>query len=337
MLKNSYFTIVFMALAMLLASCGHSDRFVIEGQFEGEAPQSVRALFFAEGALQNVPVTVNEGKFRIEGRSELPVIIDIYLPDRMRVATVVAQNGETLEVKLNKDKPFSFSIKGDDTSEALSAWVKESSSILTSADPLAINEAVEKYVGTNSDNLLSTVLLLSYYDSSIDPVGAAALFDRIAPQARPSHLIDGYSEMVGTMKAAIESSLTQPISYYVGRDSANIMEASSNPYTLLAVTSANLGRDSIISILRECAAKPSLKVLELSIDGDSTVWRHSIAPDSAAWAQGWLPGGPMSAGIEQLALPRLPYFILVDSTGTQLMRTPSITAVTDRLPALMDK
>lgn len=335
MLKNSYLSIVIAALVLLFGSCGHGDRFVIEGQFEGEAPQSVRALFYAEGALHNVPVTVNDGKFRVEGRSPQPVIIDIYLPDRTRVATLVAQNGETLELTLNKDKPLSFSAKGDDTSEALSAWIKDNSSALTTGDPLAINAAIEKYVAANSDKLLSSVLLLGYYDSSIDPVAAAELFDRIDPQARPSYLVDGYSEMVGISKAAIDASVTYPIPYYVGRDSANIMEASANPYTLLAVTSANLGRDSIVSILKEWAAEPSLKVVELSIDTDSTAWRRSIAPDSAAWAQGWLPGGPMSAGVDRLSLPRLPYFILVDSTGSQLLRTPSITVVDEHLPALI--
>ncbi|MDE6309320.1 MAG: hypothetical protein K2L81_03900, partial [Muribaculaceae bacterium] len=176
MLKIPYFSLIFATILALLSSCSDGDRFVIEGEFEGEAPQSVRALFYAQGALHNVPVSVREGKFVVEGQSSDPVIVDIFLPDKNRIATVVARDGEKVKLKLST-KPYSFSAKGDEISEQLSEWVKDNASVLAGGDAAAINGVVEKYIKGNRDNLLSTVLLLSYYNSSIDPLAGTQLFD----------------------------------------------------------------------------------------------------------------------------------------------------------------
>ncbi|MDE6321594.1 MAG: hypothetical protein K2L93_04775, partial [Muribaculaceae bacterium] len=280
--------------------------------------------------LHNVPVSVREGKFVVEGQSSDPVIVDIFLPDKNRIATVVARDGEKVKLKLST-KPYSFSAKGDEISEQLSEWVKDNASVLAGGDAAAINGVVEKYIKGNRDNLLSTVLLLSYYNSSIDPLAGTQLFDMIEAEARPSYMVEGYSEMLGRMKAGIESLVVTPIAYYVARDSADVFEPGKNRYTLLALTSTLHGRDTIVGKLARMVDNDSVKVLELSVDNDSTVWRRSIAPDSAAWAQGWLPGGVMTAGLEQLAIPRLPYFVIVDSVGNQLLRSSSLTAVSTRV------
>ncbi len=335
MLRIPYFTLIIAAFFTLLCGCSDTERFVIEGQFEGEAPQSVRALYYAQGALQNAPVSVREGKFQIDGRSSEPVIVDIYLPDKTRIATLVVRNGEKVKLKVSA-KPYSFSAEGDDTSEELSKWVKDNASVLSGASTVEINEVIGKYIEHNRDNLLATVLLLSYYDSSVDPLAAARLFDMIDADARPSYMVEGYSEMLGRMKVGIEGVVVDPISYYVGRDSANIFLPKENRYTLLALTSTLHGRDTIVGELARLVDNDSVKVLELSVDTDSTIWRRSIAPDSASWKQGWLPGGVMSAGLEQLALPRLPYFVIVDSVGNQLLRSSSVTAAGMRASAIAE-
>ncbi len=335
MLRISYFTVIFAAILTLLCGCGSNDHFVVEGEFEGEAPQSVRALYFANGALRNAPVSVREGKFKVEGRSEQPVIIDIYLPDRTRIATVVAHNGETVKLKLNSAKPFDFSAEGDDTAEKLSEWVAANATTLSGGNRLAVNKLIERYIESHKAELLSTVLLMSYYDSSVDPLKAAELFDIIDAEARPLYMVEGFSEMLGRMKSGANSVITEPISYYVARDSSNVFKPADHPYTLIALTSSMLGRDSIVGELKQLSTLDRLKLVELSVDNDSMAWRRSIIPDSAAWTQGWLPGGAMRAGVEQLSVPRLPYFVVVDSTGHQLLRTPSVTLLSDSIPQLL--
>ena len=65
---------------------------------------------------------------------------------------------------------------------------------------------------------------------------------------------------------------------------------------------------------------------DVELDIDTPAWRRITRPDSAGWIQAWLPGGTASRGIDSLAVPSLPYFIVADSTGSQLLRTPSAAA-----------
>lgn len=46
---------------------------------------------------------------------------------------------------------------------------------------------------------------------------------------------------------------------------------------------------------------------------------------SAIWLQTWAPGSVASTNIGKLSIPRLPYFIVADSTGAQIYRGPSIS------------
>jgi len=320
---------------VLLVGCGSDDRFEVEGKFIGEAPASVRLLYYANGALQNVPTAVVDGKFRIQGKTKRPTIVEIFMPDKSRIATMVVDNGETLECEIMSGTSYGFTVKGNGLSESLSKWVADNRATLAEGNPARINAAVAKYVEGNATDILSTVLLMSYYDSSSDLTGAVRLFDMIDPGARPLYLTEGFSEMLGRMITASSSRLTEPISYYVSRDSSRTLNLKEHPYTLIAITSQMLGRDSIRGHLKEIGAKKNIKVVELSVDNDSLLWRHSIAADSAQWEHGWLPGGVMS-GTGLLTVPRLPYFILSDTVGNQLLRTDGISEVVDRVKSIAE-
>lgn len=330
MLRISYFSTIITLIMVILTGCGSDDRFEVEGTFVGEAPSSVRLLYYANGALQNVPTAVVDGKFHIQGMTKHPTIVEIFMPDKSRIATMVVDNGETLQCEITSGTPYGFNVKGNALSESLSKWVAGNRKTLADGNPERINAAVAKYAEGNVKDMLSTVLLMSYYDASADLTGAVKLFDMIDPQARPMYLTEGFSEMLGRMITASSSKLTNPISYYVSRDSSRTLDLKERPYTLIAITSQMLGRDSIKGHLKEIGTKKNIKVIELSVDNDSLLWRHSIAADSAQWEQGWLPGGVMSgAGLP--TIPRLPYFILTDTVGNQLLRTGGISEVVERL------
>ncbi len=333
MLRISYFSIIITSIIVLLAGCGSDDHFEVEGTFIGEAPSSVRLLYYANGSLQNVPTAVVDGKFHIQGKTKRPTIVEIFMPDKSRIATMVVDNEETLECEISSGTPYGFTVKGNALSESLSKWVADNRKTLAEGNPERINAAVAKYVDGNVKDMLSTVLLMSYYDASADLAGAVKLFDMIEPVARPMYLTEGFSEMLGRMITASGSKLTKPISYYVSRDSSCTLNLKEHPYTLIAITSQMLGRDSIKGHLKKIGAKKNIKVIELSVDNDSLLWRHSIAADSAQWDHGWLPGGVMSgAGLP--TIPRLPYFILTDTVGNQLLRTGGISEVVERLKSI---
>lgn len=333
--RISYFPIIIASIIMLLSGCGTDDRFEVEGTFVGKAPASVRLLYYANGALQNVPTAVVDGKFHVQGKTKRPTIVEVFMPDKTRIATMVVDNGETIECEITSGTPYGFTLKGNALSEALSKWVADNRTTLADGNPAKINAAVTKYVEGHLKDMLSTVLLMCYYDASANLTEAVKLFDMIDPGARPLYLTEGFSEMLGRMITASSSKLTEPIKYYVNRDSSHTLNLKERPYTLIAITSQMLGRDSIRGHLKDIGAHKNVKVVELSVDNDTLVWRHSIAADSAQWEHGWLPGGVMS-GAGFLTVPRLPYFVLTDTAGNQLLRTDGISEVVERLNSMSE-
>ena len=72
------------------------------------------------------------------------------------------------------------------------------------------------------------------------------------------------------------------------------------------------------------AKKKDFELLELSLMPEHGDWRRATANDSATWKQAWVPGGPAATSVAPLAIPSMPYFVVCDSAGIQLCRTPYV-------------
>ncbi|MBD5332436.1 MAG: hypothetical protein HDR97_01615 [Bacteroides sp.] len=118
-----------------------------------------------------------------------------------------------------------------------------------------------------------------------------------------------------------------------------------------------------LKALRRDLPRRRFMMMEISVDPDSATWRRNIAPDSAVaatapltlpadsvspdstdsaktkapalktdsgkgkapeWIQAWSPGGVASTRMRRLAVPRTPYYIIADSTGTVRYRGSSL-------------
>ena len=147
----------------------------------------------------------------------------------------------------------------------------------------------------------------------------------IEPSARPSALTDGYNYLLQRVVAETASEPVLPIRYVDRNDSVRIFKPSDKPYSIILMSDADSWRgDSVVPLLRrlEKGKDKKLAVLDLGLDTDNADWKRYTGADSAAWTQAWVPGGPVAASVERLAVPRLPYFVVCDSTGTQICRTP---------------
>ncbi|MDE6121334.1 MAG: hypothetical protein K2F63_06050, partial [Muribaculaceae bacterium] len=70
---------------------------------------------------------------------------------------------------------------------------------------------------------------------------------------------------------------------------------------------------------------------------DTADWRKSVLPDSASWRQGWAAGTVSAIGVDRLAIPSLPFFVVCDSTGRQIYRGSDMTracALADSLSSI---
>lgn len=313
-------------LTLLLVACGDEEQFTIDCDIKGLGSKGVEMVYYNKG-YRKVTFHPVDNKVRLKGDSPDLTMVDLFTLDGDLIFTCVAKNGEELEVKMTLDDPASLRIKGNKPSEQYSEFLSANSDVLNSRSPHDINALLTEEISAHPDRISSTMLLITRFYTPGYEMLADSLLNVLAVEARPAGLSRSYSSMVGEQVSATARGDVKPITIHSGRDTIAKFTPSFQSYGLLAFVSARKP-DSITSKLRalyDDMASKRFKLLEISLQTDSLTWRTAISGDNAKWMQAWVPGGSGAQQIRNLAIPRTPYFIVTDSTGSQIYRGSSIS------------
>lgn len=322
-MKKTYIALC-TAACLGVVACTNNEQFRVNGVIEGNPTINLRVGYYADGAYRTQITAARDGEFEFFGTSRQPAIVDIYDYDYRLLGRLYARNGQTLDVKLARSNPFDISIEGDEISSQWADFLRANADSLQ-AGGIAANNVVARYIDTHRDNVLSTLLLTTAFDSSVQPELADSLLAMIEPTARPSALTDGYNYLLQRVVAETASEPVLPLKYLDGKDSVRTFRPEDSAYSIILMSDADSWRtDSVVPLIRRIkkAKNKNLALVDLGLDPDIGEWKRYTVPDSADWTQAWVPGGPVAASVERLAVPRLPFYVVCDSTGAQLLRTP---------------
>lgn len=322
----------YAAMAVILAiaafSCGDSESFTIEGSIEGNPTMNLRFIYSSNGTLIRGLTAARNGKFEYKGVTSTPTILQILDNDYRPLGWLYVANGNHITCKLVRNNPYAISVSGSEVSERWAAFLNKNASDLSTSSS---NDVIESYVATHPNDIMSTLIVLTSYDASRDALRADSIMSSIDPSVRPSYLVDGFNSMLQRLVSRSVDAKVAPIPFFNLKDSLTDFQPSARPWSVIAVSDANSGRaDSIVPTFRKLYAKKNRKVLQIidfSVDRDTIAWHKSVSADSAQWNQGWAPGSIASPGIDRLAIPTVPFFIVVDSTGRSALRTPSVSVL----------
>jgi len=311
-------------LCLAAVACTNNEQFRVNGTIEGNPTINLRIGYYADGAYRTQITAAREGEFEFFGSARQPAVVDIYDYDYRLLGRVYARNGQTLDVKLARSNPFDITVSGDDISSQWADFLRQNVDSLQAGGSTA-NSVIARYIDSHRDNILSTLLLTTAFDSAIQPELADSLLAMIEPTARPSTLTDGYNYLLQRVVSETASEPVLPIRYLDGKDSVRTFSPADKAYSIIIMSDADSWRtDSVVPLIRRIEKEKikNLAVLDLGLDTEYGEWKRYTMPDSAEWTQAWVPGGPVAASVERLAVPRLPYYVVCDSTGAQLLRTP---------------
>ena len=321
---------------LLMAACGDSSRFIIEGEMEGGRTTNLRYVYYNGSTLVQGVTAVRDGRFHIDGYSPRAAVVELFDNDYRPLGWLYAANGDEITCTISPTDPHAIDASGRPELERWSKWLREhSESLASGADP---NALVADYVGRNPDDIVSALLLATIFDASKPGATSMAdsLLNLIPAESRPL-LVTGplISQLQET--AGVENRPVRDFRVRITNERNDTLRIADKALWLFAFCNETSGRgDSIVRGLRGIHRDygKRVRVVDLSLDGDTMAWRRITRPDSAKWTQGWVPGGTAARGVDSLALPRLPYFIVADSTGRQLLRTSSISQATKFLEHL---
>lgn len=181
--------------------------------------------------------------------------------------------------------------------------------------------------------------MLTTYYAPDNESQADSLFALISPKARPDKLVDDYRLLLSYNNSAHLNAKIRPFSIYSYGDSTEHYAPGKSSYTLFYFACQEHRRDTIVKAIEgiyDDYPRRRLKVLDVSFAPDTLAWKRE-RPDSLKWTRVWTPAGVASASFDHLNIPRLPYYIVSDSTGAQVYRGSSVQAALDSLHRRLDK
>ncbi|MBD5234111.1 MAG: hypothetical protein HDS65_08045 [Bacteroidales bacterium] len=322
-LYHSFTAAVLGLLSLISAGCSDSEQFRVNGTIEGKPTLNLRANYYSNGAFRSIITACRDGEFEFFASSDNPVILEITDYEYHPMARLLVRNGETYKVEMTQGDRFASKTSGSDINSRWSGLVSGNADSLR----LSPNNFIAHYIGSHPDDMLSTILLVTEYNAAADPEQADSLLALIAPEARPSSLTDGFNHLLSRLVSESAEAPVKPFAYVAHNDTLKTFPAAGK-LNLLSLSTTDNNRDSIVSSLRRLHRNRSrlqLSLTDIILDHDTIEAWRGVRSDSAAWQQGWLPGVTANPALDPLGIPSLPYFIVCDSTGTQLMRTSRIS------------
>lgn len=302
-------------LAVLLWNCGGADSFRIMGEIDGLGTQNLQVVYYGDGAFRSMRSTAVDGKFSIEGSSRDYTVVDVFTSTRSHIASCIVKNGDHVECALELNNPVPKKIKGGDAAVELMRWIGENERMISSGQTEQLNAAVADFIGKNSDNVVSSVLLTRYFDARGREQEADSLLRSISQRARITSLTEGYRDGLVYNADSVLPTLGDSL-WFVGVDRKIVYAAPhSRRATLLYFSNPSGARvgsnDKLLhNLINEHKTDGKVSVIEINDVDNADDWEQTVKNDSLPWERVWHPGVSST-----LALPSRPWVIVADSLG----------------------
>ncbi|WP_290378911.1 DUF4369 domain-containing protein [Paramuribaculum intestinale] len=311
-----------MLWPLLLWSCSSPDHFTVEGRLPDGATANIELTYYADGGIRRTSAVAKDGRFTIKGSSTRPTLALLTISGGAPAASLIVDNGDKIKLTVDSAMTGLESLSGNSQSEKLWRFVTGNRQALTSGSDAEVNRLVTEFVGSNSTELCAAAIMVTAFRTPGHEAEADSLIARIDPEARPQEVMHNFSEVLATQISSEARGKVPNMTLYDRRDTTVYYAPYNQSASIIAFTSAMpRQRDSVTAALRQLAdslPRRRFKAVEVTLAPDSAEWKRLTARDSASWIQAWAPAAIASPSMRRLAVPRVPFFIVADSTGTQI-------------------
>lgn len=320
-----------------LVSCNSEPEFRVRGEINGLGTQNLRVTLYSGNGVRQQSAQAIDGKFQFQAKTEGPVAGELYTNAGVLIARFIANRGDNLALKLSATDPAIYEADGNAACEELAEFIVGNAEIIAGNNQRLLNDAVERFVGKHAKSLASGVVISAYYDPLGDEKRLGEMIDRLDRKAKPMWLVRSMEQPM-VQAAMADTAKIAPLRLFAyDGDRGAALSPKGSKMLLMAFTDAASRRsDSVANLIAKLAnerEEGSLRIADISFDPDTATWKGSLREHPAPERVGsyWAVGGAATPGVIDLAIGGLPYFVLVDSTGTVMTRTPFVTAVAKKL------
>lgn len=340
-MRNFTKSLIIFALSVLATACGGGKGFTIDCEIKGLDNRGVEMVYATPRGLSHTTHHPDGDRLELHGESAELTPVELFTVDGELLASLVARNGDKIKLTMTLGNLQSLRITGQDASSAYTAFLMDHMVPLTLGTPDTINSLIADYVRANPQSVASTMLLVNRFVTDGYELLADSLLGSIDPKARPALVAGGWAKSLGEQVSIGARKDLKMFTLRMARDTFARFTPTLQGFALLAF-SDGVKPDSTVKRLqsmRSDMSKRRLMMMEISLAPDSAMWRSQIERDSmkvdARWIQAWAPGGVASSQLRRLAVARVPYYIVADSTATVRYRGTSLAEADSLLRSLI--
>lgn len=315
--KSSYFASLLPVVAslcvLLLSACSGKKPYKITGTVEGLGTQNITAIYLDGASLKEVTTNAVNSEFHFEGSTESPRVIELYDKLRNRIGCLVVSNGEEVKVKFKAGQPLFMEVTGNELSASLASFLGKN------ADNL--NAAIEQRIATIPSDELSSLLATYYYDINLNRESADSILSLLGDDIISSNPLL-LAKKQTAVRLAAPSAPVDTLRLFASTDTIVKYAPSAKTNTLLIFNDFHTIPDSIVDYADSLARDIRVATVRLSID--TFGWHNDVRRFAKGVDHLWALGGVANKQLRGFDLPRIPYFVVVDTAGTQIYRGTSL-------------
>lgn len=300
----------------------------------------MRIVAYTPSGVSSSVVATPSGKFEVTvpgAGKDRPVFIEVYSHDFKPLGVAMASGGATVGMKIDPSGFHGYRVEGGDEkfSETLDAWLDSVKTI--------DNGSISAFVASHRDSPAAYAVLTMLYDAGADRRKGARLLESIDVAARPEYYDNGFATL---LPASAATALTiEPDTLLCNADTMFALDPTRYKATVMVFSATETAHsDSVVPMLDrlgKTASKRGLLVVEHNLSSDTLTWRRNLRQDmrdlqrverdkeieegkvarkivenmKPTWVSVWSGPGMNAPGASRYSIPRLPYFVVADSTG----------------------
>lgn len=337
---------IFFILTLLSAAAGCTkNEFNLEFALDSNVSGNYKIAYYAAdkrgGIMVESVAPVTAGKASVKGITRHPTLVYLYKAATEPATVIYAERGDNIEITGPSGNPAEWAVGGNDINKAWSEWRNLNSSVISSADRKAVNEAVGKFIGQHPSDPLSTLLLLTSFSRREDESLYLELWRKLDGEAREPKWRELAARADQTHPYAIAPGRLRSMALRSLHNGIDTIRPGSAKACLLFFWGASIKDrkehiDSVRGLAKEFPDSASRLIADICLEADSTAWRSAARNDSLKnVARLWTPAGLADSRLMSLSVGRNPFYVVVRPDGTQTYRGDDPGAALDSFRALM--
>lgn len=324
----------FVALAMALAGCTRNE-FKVTVEAPKDFDRAYTLSYYASDPVKgwNVAQTlsVREGKGEAVCITREPTLVVVDASEgRYPLIVMYAERGDNLKIHAEGADPLKWKASGNDITEKLSDWRTANAAVIAKAmnteeGAAKANAAVAEYVANHPEDPAATILLLMYYDRSLDEAGFRKLWGKLSGEAKSEKWLNLVPRPDIANIGKGEDKLPETTVLRTLSATRDTLKPKGKPVLLYFTKTRMAGYRDGMGRMRQlnasAADSASRLIAEISLDPDSSSRWQPVRTDSLVGiVRGWMPLALSDPEAKALGVGGVPYVIVADRKGKVIYR-----------------